>query len=72
MGDISHFVYRKHQVLTSNGIVKCLFGEMAGLVRRVENLIVEDGKVQGETEADWMGRSEIRSGDLSSSFVGLQ
>ena len=45
-----------HWKRTSNGIVESLLGEMASLVGSVENLIVEDGEVQRETEADLIGR----------------
>lgn len=57
---------------TSNSVVKCLLGEMASLIRRVEDLVVEDGKVQRETETDGVSRGEISSGNLRRSFVGLQ
>jgi hypothetical protein len=38
--------------LTSNGIVESLLGQLASLVGRVEDLVVEDGEVQCETKAD--------------------
>lgn len=72
VGCISNFEQCKHEILTSDSVVKRLLGKMASLVRGVENLVVEDGEVQCKTEADWMSRSEIRSGDLGGSFVGLQ
>jgi hypothetical protein len=42
-----------------DGIVKRLLGQMAGTVRRVEDLVVEDGEVQGETKTDGMRRGEL-------------
>lgn len=38
--------------LTSNGIVKCLLRKMAGLVRRVENLIVKNRKIERKSKTD--------------------
>jgi hypothetical protein len=35
-----------------DGVVKGLLGELASLVGRVEDLVVKDGKVQGQAEAD--------------------
>ena len=58
--------------LTSNGIVKCLLSEVTSLVGRVEDLVVEDGKVQCETETDWVRRCEISGSNLGRSFIGLQ
>ena len=72
VGSVSSFVSCRNEIQTSNSIVKRLLGKMAGLIGRVENLIVEDREVQCKTKADWMSRGEIRSGDLSGSFVGLQ
>lgn len=55
-----------------NGIIEGLLGKMASLVRRVEDLVVEDGEVEGKAKSDGVGRSEIGRGDLSSSLVCLQ
>lgn len=57
---------------TSNGIVKGLLGEMTCLVGRVEDLIVEDGEVEGKAETDGVGRSEVCLSDLGGSLVSLQ
>jgi hypothetical protein len=40
----------------SDGIVESLLGKLASLVGRVEDLVVEDGEVQGETETDGVGK----------------
>ena len=45
---------------------------MASLVGRVEDLVVEDGKVQCETEADGVGGSKVRGGHICGSLVGLE
>ena len=45
---------------------------MAGLVGRVEDLIVEDGKVKGKSETDGVSRSKISLGNLGGSLVSLK
>jgi len=55
-----------------NSIIEGLLSKVASLVGGVEDLIVEDGEVQGETESDWVSRSEIGLGNLSRSLVCLQ
>ena len=37
---------------------------MAGTVGRVENLVVEDGEVEGQAEADGMRGGEVGLGDV--------
>ena len=37
---------------------------MAGTVRRVEDLVVEDGEVQGEAETDGVSGSELGLGNV--------
>ena len=59
-------------MLTSNSVVKRLLSKMACLIGRVEDFVVKDGKVQGKTETDGVGRSEIGGRDLSGSFISLQ
>jgi hypothetical protein len=36
-------------VLTGNGIVESLLGKVAGLIGSIEDLVIEDGEVQGES-----------------------
>ena len=57
---------------TSNSIVEGELSEVASLVGRVEDLVVEDGEVKGEAETDGVGRGEVSLGDLSGGLVGLQ
>lgn len=45
---------------------------MAGLVRSIENLVVENGEVQGKTQTDWVRRRQLSLGNLSSSLVSLE
>jgi hypothetical protein len=57
---------------TGNGIVEGLLGEVASTVRGVQNLIVEDGEVQGETQADGVGGRKLSLGDIGGSLVSLE
>ena len=45
---------------------------MAGLVGRVQDLVVEDGEVEGEAKADGVGRGEVVARDLTGCLVGLE
>lgn len=56
----------------SNSIIEGLLGKMACLVRCVEDLIVEDRKVEGKTKTDWMSGCEVSLGDFGGGFVGLK
>jgi hypothetical protein len=58
--------------LTSNSVVKSLLGQMASLVRSVENLIVKDREIESKAETDGMGRSKISLSNLSGGLVCLQ
>lgn len=58
--------------LTSNSIVEGLLGEVASLVGSVENLVVEDGEVEGKTQADGVGRRQLGLGNLGGSLVSLE
>ena len=55
-----------------DSVIKGLLGEVASAVGRVEDLVVEDGKVQGETETDGVRRGEFRHGNVGSGLVGLE
>lgn len=58
--------------LTGNGIVESLLGEVASLIRSIENLVVEDGEVQGKSETDGVGRRKLGLSNLGGSLVGLK
>jgi len=45
---------------------------MARLIRRVQDFIVEYGKVESETEADWVSWCKISLGNLGGILVSLQ
>jgi hypothetical protein len=59
-------------ILTGNGIVESLLGEVASLIRGVEDLVVEDGEVQGETQADGVSGRQLVLGNIGGSLVGLE
>ena len=59
-------------VRTGNGIIESLLRQLAGLVWRVHDLVVEDRKVQRKTKADWVSRSQAVSSDFGGSLVGLE
>ena len=57
---------------TSNGVVESLLGQLASLVGRVEDLVVEDGEVQGKTKTDGVGGSQVLGSDLGGGLVSLE
>ena len=59
-------------LLTGNRIVESLLGKVASLVGSVEDLVVEDGEVEGKTEADGVGRGELSLSDLGGGLVCLE
>lgn len=52
------------RVELGDGVVKRLLREVASTVGRVEDLVVEDGEVQGQTEADGVGGGELSLSDI--------
>lgn len=60
------------QVLTSDRIIESLLRKMASLIGGVQNLVVEDGKVQGKTKTDGMRGGQLSLGDFGSSLVCLK
>lgn len=57
---------------TSNGVIESLLGQLASLVGRVEDLVVENGEIQGQTEADGVSRGEVGSSNVGGSLVSLE
>lgn len=57
---------------TSNGVVESLLGQLASLVGRVEDLVVEDREVQGKTETDGVSGSKVLRGNLGGGLVSLE
>lgn len=45
---------------------------MAGLVGGVQNLVVEDGEVQGETQANGVRRRQLGLSNLGGGLVGVE
>ena len=45
---------------------------MASLVRRVEDLVVENGEVEGKSEADGVGGGQAGGGNLGGGLVSLE
>jgi len=45
---------------------------MAGLVGRIEDLVIENGEVEGETKTDRVRGSKVGLGNLGSSLVGVE
>ena len=49
-------------------IIESLLGEVAGTIRRVKDLVVEDGEVEGKTQADRVGGSELGLSNIGSAL----
>ena len=56
-------------IRTSNSLIERCLGHLAGLVGRVEDLVVEHGEVESKAETDWMRGCEIGGGDFGSGLV---
>src|SRR4051812_39513017 len=59
-------------VHTGNGVIESLLRQLAGLVWRVHDLVVEDRKVQRKTKADWVRRGQAVGSNFGGSLVGLE
>jgi hypothetical protein len=60
------------KIRTSNGIIKRLLGEVAGLIGGVQDLIVEDREVEGQTQADGVRGRQLGLSNLGGGLVGLE
>lgn len=58
--------------LTSDSVIECLLGKVASLIRGVQNLIIEDREVEGETKTDWVGWSKVSLGNFGCVLVSLE
>lgn len=47
-----------------------IFGQLTGLIRWVEDLIVENGEIEGETETDWVCGLHFFFADVKGFLVG--
>ena len=45
---------------------------MARLIRGIEDLVVEDREIQGETKTDWMRGGKVSLSDFGGILVGLE
>lgn len=54
----------RERVKLGDGVVESLLGQVAGTVGRVQDFVVEDREVESQTEADGVGRGELRLGDV--------
>lgn len=59
-------------ILTGNGVVERLLGEVAGLIRGVQDLVVEDGEVQGKSETDGVRGRKLGLSNLGGSLVSVE
>jgi hypothetical protein len=57
---------------TGNGVIESLLGQLASLVRRVEDLVVEYREVQRKTKTNGVRRRKVRGGNIGGSLVGLE
>lgn len=56
----------RERVELRNGVIESLLGQVACTIRRVEDLVVEDGEVQGETQTDGVSGGEVGLGNIGS------
>ena len=59
-------------IRTSNGIVERLLGEVASLIRSVQDLVVEDREVERETQANGVGGRQLGLRNLGGGLVGIK
>ena len=58
--------------LTSNGIIESLLGKMASLIWGVQDLVVENGEVEGKTKTDWVSWCKVSLSNFSCVLVSLK
>ncbi len=56
----------------SNGIIESLLSQVASLVGGVQDLVIEDGEVQGQTKTNWVCWGEIGLSNFGSILVSLK
>jgi hypothetical protein len=62
----------KKQKHTSNGVIKRLLSQVACLIWRIENLVVEDGEIEGKAQTDGVCWGEVSVCNFSSCLVSLK
>lgn len=58
------------RVELSNRVIERLLGQVAGTVGRVEDFIVKDGEVEGETETDGVRGGQVSLGNVGGVLSG--
>ena len=57
------------RVELGNSVIERLLGKVASTVRRIQDLVVENGEVEGETKTDGVGRGEISLGNIGGVLI---
>ena len=70
--NVCHHQGAEKEEFTSNGVVESLLGKVAGLVRRVQDFIVENGEVKGKTKADWVRWCQVGLSNFGGVLVSLE
>jgi hypothetical protein len=70
--NVGHHQGAAKEGLTSNGIVESLLGKVAGLVRRVQDFIVENGEVKGKTKANRVRWCQIGLSNFGGVLISLE
>ena len=68
---IKQSTWKKNSFKSNDLIVVYLFGELACPLRRVENLVVENGEVECESESDGMRWLHLGLGDFKRLLIRL-
>lgn len=58
--------------LTSNSIIESLLGKVASLIWGVQDLVIENGEVEGKTKTDWVGWCKVSLSDFGCVLVSLE
>ena len=58
-------------VQLGDGVIEGLLGELTRLVRAVEDLVVEHGEVEGESQPDGVSRLHLGLADFKCILIGL-
>ena len=58
--------------LTSNGIIESLLGKVASLIWGVQDLVIENGEVEGKTKANWVCWCKVGLSDFGCVLVSLE
>lgn len=59
-------------VKLGDSIVECLLGKMTSTIRRVENLVVEDGEVECQTQSDRVSWWQFSDSNIRGVLVCLE